>query len=232
MPDSISQDEKNKVHLPSQKPFEEVSHVAIAICRTRANRYHAGILYKDQGQCHLLHVPGDMTIQRVTPENRYIWISPTIHPSRIPLIAAYCRLIWNENEKNGVPYAFSDPRDSFDIVTGKFLGGENKVGLTCASFVLAVFYSTGFQLIDFDSWQKRDDDKEAFIELADYIELNKDIYKLDDEFIKKMRSEVENFRYRPEEVAGAGMAFKLDTKSIEFGDAVKYGEYISNAFPT
>lgn len=231
MPVLISQEDKNKVHFPSQKPFEEVSYVAIAICRTRPNRYHAGILYKDQDNCHLLHVPGDMTIQRDPPETRYIWIAPSIHPARLPQIAAYCRLVWNENENNGIPYAFSDPRDSFDSITGKFLSSENKIGLTCASFVLAIFFSTGFQLVDFNSWQKRDDDEEAFTELANYIESKKDVYKLDDEFIKNMRNEIKNFRYRPEEVAGAGMAFKSDTKSIGFEEAIKYGEYISNIFP-
>jgi len=54
-----------------------------------------------------------------------------------------------------VPFAFRyDNRVVFDRTTGRLLGTRGE-GLTCASFVLAMFASLNIRLVDFASWSSR-----------------------------------------------------------------------------
>lgn len=228
LPDLIDHEVASRIHLPSQVPFEKVFYVGIAIQRHSDTHFHAGMLYRDHisGKCFLLHVPGDMSLQNEPPDESYAWVSPELHPLRAPQVAAWCRLVRDANIANGVPYGFSDPRKCFDQVSGKFLKDNGKVGLTCSSFVLAVFDLAGLPLIEYDSWENRLDDNECFNRYADMIQRNSDSWKLSDDFVEQMRAEIGNYRYRPTEVAGAGMAIKPNGSPISFKDAVNLGEYV------
>ncbi|MGO9061389.1 MAG: hypothetical protein ACLQU2_29025 [Candidatus Binataceae bacterium] len=66
-------------------------------------------------------------------------------------IAAFCRRIWKQSVRNQIPYGFSHPNRFFDT-SGNVITGPAKIGLTCASFVFAVFENAGVLLADLDSW--------------------------------------------------------------------------------
>lgn len=53
-----------------------------------------------------------------------------------------------------VAVGISEPTDCFDRETLRFLLGPTKTGLTCASFVLAVFQQSGLPLVVCESWPK------------------------------------------------------------------------------
>src|SRR6185503_13834023 len=77
------------------------------------------------------------------PDPDFLWVNPAAHPKRLVQVAALCRKIWRANQSGSIPYAFSPPNDCFDTNTGAFLFGPTRHGLTCASFVLAVFHHAG-----------------------------------------------------------------------------------------
>jgi hypothetical protein len=139
------------------------------------------------------------------PKDAYLWIDPPIPTRRARQVAARCRQILRENTR-GIPYAFSPPNDCFDIETGGFLFGPSRVGLTCASFVLAVFDSAGVRLADYATWpQTRADDVQWQQSVIRQLEED----GAEPEHIAFINNESGAVRYRPEDVAGCAAADQL-----------------------
>lgn len=116
-------------------------------------------------------------------------------------MAAFCRKVWRQNGRS-LPYAFSAPNDCFDQETGRYLFGTGRLGLTCATFVIAVFQATGLSMIDLQSWPPRDEDaawqRQMLRRLADHGAAP--------EHLASVQKEVGCARFRPEEVGGAAAA--------------------------
>jgi hypothetical protein len=129
-----------------------------------------------------------------------------IDDDRAMAIAAFCRRIWNQNERNQIPYGFSSPNRFFDT-SGNAIKGPAKVGLTCASFVLAVFEGAGVVLADLDTWPNPTaEDIERQRELLNNLSRDPDVSR---EHLSAAEAEVGNTRYHPLDVAGAGTAHQL-----------------------
>ena len=184
----------------SRNPPTNVAHIGIAI---HLRGEHIGLLYRItvNTPALLLHMPGHRKLCSEPPAAHYVlWVDPSIPKARAKAVAAFCRRIWKRNEANGLPYGLSQPNRFFDH-TGGVLKGPAKVGLTCATFVLAVFDATGLPLVRYETWPKptRNDIKWQE-EVARRLEENKQVPR---EHSRAFRDEVGNIRYRPLEVAGA-----------------------------
>jgi len=143
----------------------------------------------------------------------------TVPPARQRSIAAFCRRVWRKNSKKGIPYAFSNPGQSFDDETGRFLIGPSRFGLTCASFVLAVFDAAGFPLAEYGSWPvDRTGDREWQEKIVDLLQS-----RAEPEHITHLRNEIGAVRYRPEEVAASTA---LAPPPVNFIQAEKLGTQI------
>lgn len=179
---------------------KNVADIGIAIRRCGT---HIGLLYRAtvHTPARLLHMPWHNKIRSESPSVDYVlWIDPSIPKERAKVVAAFCRRIWKKNEANGLPYGLSQPNKFFDH-TGRVLKGPAKVGLTCATFVLAVFDTVGLALVRYETWPKPDKkDIERQEELARRLEQDKQVSR---EHARAFRGEVGNIRYRPLEVAGA-----------------------------
>jgi hypothetical protein len=135
-------------------------------------------------------------------------------------IAAFCRRIWTQNARNQVPYGFSHPNNFFDT-SGNLIKGPAKVGLTCASFVLAVFEGARVPLADVATWpEPTADDIGRQRELLTNLERDASV---DRDHLNAAKAEVGNTRYHPLDVAGAGTADELPTT---YHFASKVGEQI------
>ncbi len=217
----------NRVHENATEAHKRISSAAIAITALTPTQNHLGILHVDQrGQSRsvqMLHLRWHFRLSNSLPEPNYNWVDPDIHPLRLRQVAAMCRRILNANADNKIPYAFSEPGECFDPKTYQYLVGESNLGLTCATFVLAVFHATGLQLADYDSWPvDRDGDNEWQQEMIEtLIE-----HGADDDHVDGVKSQVGAKRYRPEEVAGAGTS---DVIPATFVVAEERGRQILNA---
>jgi hypothetical protein len=136
-----------RVYSNQQRPLSEIRHVAVAIALVEPGQQHIGILHSGDtlDEVRLAHLAWHHALKDGRAKDAYLWIDPPIPTRRARQVAARCRQILRSN-KRGIPYAFSPPNDRFDLETGDFLLGPSRVGLTCASFVLAVFDSAGIRL--------------------------------------------------------------------------------------
>ena len=147
-------------------------------------------------------------------DERYLWIDPTIPTVRLRQVAAMCRKVWRSNEQY-IPYAFSQPNDFFDVETGACLLGPTRFGLTCATFVLAIFEVVGLRLVQYETWPTgRDGDVEWQQQIVALLQqLNP---PASPEHISAIKQEVGTARFRPEEIAGAATVLPLPAS---FADA-------------
>ena len=145
-------------------PF--LSHPGAAgavICRTEHGTLHAGVLHKARGAVSVLHLGWEDRL-RSGWNWRKLWATPEVELERLRSVAGLCRLIWSEFERTRLfPYALKFENTKFSS-EGRLILGEGERGLTCATFILAVFKSVGIQLVDESQWPVRAEENEAFLE--------------------------------------------------------------------
>lgn len=196
-----------RLYSSQQRSFTEIRHVAVVIAVVRDGQQHSGILHKVEvlDEVGLAHLAWHNQLKNSAPKEAYLWIDPPIPTLRARQVAARCRQILRANNR-GIPYAFSPPNDSFDDETGGFLFGPTRAGLTCASFVLAVFDSAGVRLANYTTWpQQRTGDVEWQQFIIEQLEED----GAEAEHIALVRNEIGAVRYRPEDVAGCAAADQL-----------------------
>jgi len=187
------------------KSTERSPHTVIGIgIAVHQKSSHIGMLYRTaEGEpAKILHLAWHHQLRSDPPSQSYpCWVRPWIPNERALAIAAFCRRIWKKAGDDQVPYGFSAPSAFFDH-SGALISGSAKVGLTCASFVLAVFDSAGLPLVRLEEWPSpTPDDKARQRELLDQLRKNADVSPA---HLSALETEIGNVRYRPLEVAGAG----------------------------
>ena len=153
----------DRVYAASDKPVREINGAAVFVAQSRR---HIGLAYETATgaghlEIHLLHLGwhGHNHFHNDTDTSHCTyWIDPDVEPEQSEVIAAHCRLIFERNMDNGIPYGFGSP-DGFFGTDGDALPAGASLGLTCATFVLAVFHLSGLPLVKYDTWISRDDDR-------------------------------------------------------------------------
>lgn len=180
--------------------------VAVGITRTQHGNNHLGIIYRyDNGQLFLIHLAADITLEHGTldssfsdtgTKDKYLCLIPKMPRDRARFYPRLCRKIWTKHPS--IRYALANHEGNrFNIADGDVVLSIGSNGLNCSTFVLAVFNSYGFQLIDFSTWQARPEDEDwhdgmvAWVGQSDPVQAS------------RIRSEIGCARVRPEETAGA-----------------------------
>lgn len=191
-----------------ENDLSEVQHVAVAF-RIYDHGTHVGVIYRaEQGGPALLHLAWHHRLTSEHPDAGYGWVQPPIHPSRARSLAGLCRLIWKRFNETGVAYyAFRYAADAFDPTTGDALLGDSIHGLTCSTFVLAVFETFAIRLLDLDQWTSnpREDDRVAQERLLELLRRT----GAERAHCEAVEQEIGCVRFRPEEVAGGSSASPL-----------------------
>lgn len=215
------------------EPFEGVGAVGLAIlCRQASGEQgkvrHVGVLYRDPpagpGKVRLLHLPGHRRIvSTASPGQQYAWLAPDIPESLARVLANQCKRIAERYRSEGITYAFR-------YMGGQFADGvfkpNGELGLTCATFVLAVFASVGGTLLRVEEWPLRSDDNSRKKQLIAVVRASEHGEK-DADHVAALEGpeEMSAPRYRPEEVAAAGT---VEAKDLPLGyhEAASRGECI------
>jgi len=205
----------DRVYTPQERSFDCIEHVAIAVTliQGREGHRHVGIFHKDETtkEIKMLHLAWHLELKNSFPKPSYAWISPAIPERRARQVAAWCRRVYRANH-SGIPYAFSQATDCFDQQTGAYIFGPTRNGLTCASFVLGLFQSTGLPLIEYATWPEfREGDEEWQRSIIGQLRKK----KATEDHIQRVESEIGCVRYRPEDVAGAAATEKLPASFAE-----------------
>jgi hypothetical protein len=206
------------LHRSADRPPTDVDRVAIGIY---PGGTHIGLLYREDGESPtvLLHLCWHRQLRQDDPSAKcHAWVRPRVEVATADTIAAYAALVWEKNQRRGLPYAFSDPRGFFDN-NGDIVPGSEQVGLTCSTFVLAIFEVSGVRLLDYNTWPERPDDlafQRGVIATLDRT----GAAKAD---VAAAAGQLPTARYRPLEVAAGAYA---DDRPIAFPLAISLADEI------
>jgi len=192
------------LHCTHNSEFEsEIDTFVVAIARLnpRYAQQHAGVIYRNsEGNLKLLDLQWHYCLSQSDPSSEFVWVDVPLDDLSKTHLAAVCEMIYEMNE-DGVPYSISSQGASF-LHNGEFLGEYKHSGFTCATFVLAVFHSQGFQVVDYSKWISRPSDKVWQRKIVQYLEHKSGATE---EYIQEQRKKLEQGadRFRPEEVCAA-----------------------------
>src|SRR6266540_1951304 len=129
---------------PAEVPFEKLNLLGIAV---RGIRYpstpyqsHMGILYreKDESPVTLLHFEAHEVLKNEPPSEKFLWLQCAIDDINKKVVASCCAQIYKRAQLNKIPYGISYDGSYFDKAA-EYTRYRPEDGLTCATFVMAVF---------------------------------------------------------------------------------------------
>lgn len=177
----------NKVALVL-KPLQDSEHIAI--------------VYRDEEALkptwRLIHLFGDRQLRRESfDRGRWrVWVSPSVAEDVVPVIIARCHTL-GLSTVTGLRFGLGSPFDCFDPLSAEMLPAHS--GLTCATFVEAVFYLAGIVLIDRTGWPSRVGDTSFQLKVVTDFQSG----GIDHAHILANKTRVGSPRCRPSEIAAA-----------------------------
>jgi len=206
-------------HSSEADGYKHIGHVAIAVKQVSPGQFHTAILHRHELQgLSLLHLTWHYELRNEPPKESYIWVECALPSLRTRQVAAKCRLIWKRHKEEGLPYGLSYARGAFDPLNGKLLLDPGSSGLTCATFVLAIFQTCGIQLVQAETWPRRDDDEEWQRQVVEALRQR----GAKQDHVAALCQEIGCFRFRPPEVAAASSLsappndfYSVDVRAIE-----------------
>jgi hypothetical protein len=133
---------------------DDVFVIAVVVHRNLKDcMTHAGIAHRTNSRIKILHLASHEILRNDDDDGEWVFIVPSIHIEDQNHIAGLCRRIFRVNGRGSVPYSFQwEPDVFFDFDTGQFLTPSTTDGLTCSSFVAAIFRSARSPLVQVDTW--------------------------------------------------------------------------------
>ena len=214
----------------SRLTFDEniVNLLAVGLQRTSACTTHAGVAYRTAaGVLRFLHFANHEMLRDQPCSGKYVYAVPLLKEEDQEFLAGFCERVSRANQSGKLPYSFEfDPILGFDPNTGLITFNHDS-GLTCSTFVVALFRSAGNPLVQPCTWPRqagsadraareyvlniwRNSGKPKLIVRADEIEPT-----------------IQTMRISPEQVAGACLQRKLPTGYYR---AEKNGRHILHRF--
>ena len=140
------------INVPSETPFVAVRDVGIAI-RTIpgvAQQLHVGLLYKtDDEPPYVLNLRQYGDLRNEEPNESYRWVQVDLDDINRRLLVALCRSL--ARKPPSLPFGFTFNRQ-YISQAGEYIFGEFGDGLTCATFVMAVFKTYEIPLLKVEEW--------------------------------------------------------------------------------
>jgi|WetSurSiteA1Bulk_404760.scaffolds.fasta_scaffold00007_22 hypothetical protein len=198
------------------QPYPNISsYIAIAITGDN-NQRHIGVLFrKDKNNPpKLLHLAFHSRLQCDEPieyASKFFWLHcPSLSEDEQLQLAVWFETIFAVNGSN-IPYGLAYSSSGYFDQNGKFIQTNENIGLTCATFVMALFEDFDLPIIDTESWMSRDDDKKWQKKIIECME--KDMKKYPHLYSNThIETQISNIgvavRFRPEEVAVSANIFE------------------------
>lgn len=215
-------------------PSEEECPVGIVInLEKRPDHFHCGIAYVLEGKINVLHLA---TYKQLLHDDDYgnfsHFVKTNLHPKRLKLMAPFCKLVHQKvlDGELKVPYGISyEDYSEIDQVSGELRLSQGTNGLTCSTFVMTMFHSSGFDLIDLKNWPHRDEDKKWKADTLNALVRAMNKWNIPINFIHKLAMEQNLVRYKPQEVAASSALYDnrpADAGRI-IGEGVTIKEYMN-----
>lgn len=208
-----------------QQPYPDISYIGIAITGD-INQRHVGLLFRTDknNEPKLLHLAFHQRLWCSTSSqyaSEYYWL----HCSGFSDDEQLQLAVWFEKvffiNGNRIPYGLAYSSVSHFEQNGAFIQSDRNCGLTCATFIMALFEDFGFPIIDIDSWVSRDGDAAWHDHILD--EMKKDQTRHPDLYSDAhINDQISNIgvaaRFRPEEVAASANILKDDPVTLQIAE--------------
>lgn len=188
------------LNRPEKLPFSRVSYLGIAIRRfTEAPQLHVGLLFSaaENEPPELLHLRTHLDLRNELPSNDYFWAQVELDDLNLRNLAQYCKLI--ASKKNKVPYGFTYNGQHFDV-SGEYRHQGLGYGLTCATFVMAVFETWKIRLLKTEEWQQHPEDLAWQAQMVAHL-----MERFGALVAQNVNAHIGNTRFRPEQAAAGAM---------------------------
>ncbi len=160
--------------------------------------FHLGLLFIEDptDDAKFLHLAHHHSL-RTEIIDRGFWIRLGLTDRQIRQLAGMCAMISEHNSDNAVSFSiyYDSKRQYFDDV-GNYLPSDLGEGLTCATFVMAIFETLGIPLLRTDIWAVETEDKFWHVEIIQRMRQGSP----DRAHFDAMSSNVGCARYRSEDI--------------------------------
>jgi hypothetical protein len=196
--------------------------LSVSIAESENGQRHVGICVRNMRTTEVLHLArhNQLTKERLDPEAWFGCMKTQLPEARQRQVIARASLVYDSNGRF-IPYGFTFPTGAFDGETGKSVMGPSGKGLTCATFVLAVFEFAGIRLVAYDDWPVRAEDEAWRQHILDLLARSGS--ERTKEHAAAIRADATAVRFRPEEVTAAAGLFP---PVVGFSSAVNVGRQI------
>lgn len=206
-----------KVNHPDKRSFDEVEDLGVVLRKVNdSGQLHVGLLHKpDDKPPHVLHLQTHLDLRNEVPSAGYRWIQVDLDDLNRRALVGLCEAIAGAQAK--IPYGFAF-NGAYFSATGNFLEQGLGKGLTCATFIMAVFRTLHFETLKVSEWRSREGDLEWQTEMVGHLrrkhgELLADV----------VGNHIGDPRFRPEEAAAGAVS---SDRPLSFDDASKLGARI------
>jgi hypothetical protein len=191
--DSVISQDINYVTMPS-----------IMIESLGGDGFHTGLIFRDENrQPKIMHLAWHDKLRVKNVSNGCVFVPILLPVERIEPVLALLRKLIRENATGKIPYGFGTPVNSFDKLNANYIADGDRLGLTCASFVLAAMDFAEVKLLEYDTWEGGLDSSREFQDfMIQALEID-----VSEEHLQILDAQVgaHAVRYCPEEVAASAM---------------------------
>lgn len=206
----------------AQVPAEDI--LVLFLGEPSPGQRHVGLGYRASANASLsfLHLAGHKDLRddsRIEAKYRAVRVTSVATVAHAAVVAQCKRAARADLRPQHLTYGLGFPRATIRVEpTRNTMVVENASGLTCATFVLALFQLTSAPLVDATTWEDRSGDAEWRAAVISYFSRSADATRRE-----ALESERDVVRIRPEDVAGAAIAKKAPAsfeEATEKGDAI------------
>lgn len=222
----LNKKELSKITLEKISAFSsDQSQIAFGLGFNSTNNTHCGILYKVKNSRnsgsfllhlafhHCLREDGEQIYSQAPELSKFRYTPFEIaDQEKATLFINRCRQIFNANQ-NKIGYASKFLRSCFKA-NGQVQLAQNEFGMTCATFIMAVFEDNGYKLIETDAWPRRKKSdalwhKDVVLLLRKF----KASFNISEEHIQRVEFDNKGSkRFKPEEVSAAATSKQKPAK--------------------
>lgn len=197
---------------PVSRPFDKIRRLGVVIRFVKPPQSHCGILYHlDDEDPKILHLAWHKKLCCEAPSNDYLWADVGLDDYNQDVIAAtFANMMVNAGD---VSYGLDSNYICFDA-DGTYRAPPAGKGLTCATFIVAVFRSHGYEICDQPTWPDRGEDQVWQNWVTDMMERT----GVEPEHINLVRQDIGAKRFKPDEVVASASMADQDWP-IKFQDA-------------
>ena len=200
--------------------------LAIQVSDRATQQLHAATLYRFDGRLKIGDIQNHLTSRcaDARASASLFWIAPDLSQEDQQILAATVDA-WLEDNAGKIPYSVAHPGGVI-FKDNVWVGNEPGQGLTCATFIVALFDELGIPFIEIGTWQARSDDTAwAHRILAMLSPL------MSSEHVSAQRGRIgDTTRVRPADVAAAGLLIHQQRESpLEFEEVAPLSERIEAA---